>query len=102
MLTHPTHNRLLALGLPGMARAFQDQRALPDLAALSFEERVGIMADREAAERDTKRVTARLKFASLRQDACVGDIDLRTPADSIARCWPGSSPATGSTGIRIC
>lgn len=79
MLNHPTHERLLALGLPGMAKAFQDQRASPDLAALSFEERVGIMADREAAERDTKRLTARLKFAALRQDACVEDIDLRTP-----------------------
>lgn len=79
MLTHPTHERLIALGLPGMAKSFQDQRSSPDLAALSFEERVGIMADREAAERDTKRVTARLKFASLRQDACVEDIDLRTP-----------------------
>ncbi len=62
-----------------MARAFQDQRASPDLTALSFEERVGIMVDREAAERDTKRLTARLKFAALRQDACVEDIDLRTP-----------------------
>ena len=79
MLNHPTHERLLALGLPGMAKAFQDQRASPDLAVLSFEERVGIMADREAAERDTKRLTARLKFAALRQDACVEDIDLRTP-----------------------
>lgn len=79
MLIHPTHERLLALGLPGMARSFQDQRASPDLAALSFEERVGIMVDREAAERDTKRLTARLKFAALRQDACVEDIDLRTP-----------------------
>ena len=79
MLNHPTHERLLALGLPGMAKAFQDQRASPDLAALSFEERVGIMVDREAAERDTKRLTARLKFAALRQDACVEDIDLRTP-----------------------
>lgn len=79
MLNHPTHERLLALGLPGMARAFQDQRASPDLSALSFEERVGIMVDREAAERDTKRLTARLKFAALRQDACVEDIDLRTP-----------------------
>src|SRR5690606_15747750 len=39
----------------------------------------GIMADREAAERDTKRLAARLKFAALRQDACVEDIDLRTP-----------------------
>lgn len=37
------------------------------------------MADREAAERDTKRMTARLKFAALRQDAAPEDIDLRTP-----------------------
>ncbi|ACG79960.1 IstB-like ATP binding protein (plasmid) [Phenylobacterium zucineum HLK1] len=79
MLAHPTHERLIALGLTGMAKAFEEQRAAPDLAALSFEERVGIMADREAAERDTKRLTARLKFAALRQDACVEDIDLRTP-----------------------
>ena len=69
----------LALGLPGMAKSFPDQRTSPDLAALSFEERVGIMADREVAERDTKRLTARFKFAALRQDACVEDIDLRTP-----------------------
>ncbi|MFN4177031.1 ATP-binding protein [Phenylobacterium sp.] len=60
MLTHPTHERLIALGLAGMAKAFEEQRAAPDLTALSFEERVGIMADREAAERDTKRLTARL------------------------------------------
>jgi DNA replication protein DnaC len=79
MLAHPTHERLIALGLAGMAKAFEEQRASPDLAALSFEERVGILADREAAERDTKRMTARLKFAALRQDACVEDIDLRTP-----------------------
>ncbi len=79
MLAHPTHERLIALGLAGMAKAFEEQRSSPDLGALSFEERVAIMADREAAERDTKRMTARLKFAALRQDACVEDIDLRTP-----------------------
>lgn len=79
MLAHPTYERLIALGLPGMAKAFEEQRAAPDLAALSFEERIGIMADREAAERDSKRLIARLKFAALRQDACVEDIDLRTP-----------------------
>lgn len=79
MLAHPTHERLIALGLAGMAKAFEEQRSSPDLAALSFEERVGILADREAAERDTKRMSARLKFAALRQDACVEDIDLRTP-----------------------
>ena len=79
MLAHPTHERLIALGLPGMARAFEEQRSSPDGLALSFEERVGIMADREAADRDTRRTATRLKFAALRQNACVEDIDLRTP-----------------------
>ena len=39
----------------------------------------GCLVDREAAERDTKRLTARLKFAALRQNACVEDVDWRTP-----------------------
>ncbi|MDX8455316.1 IS21-like element helper ATPase IstB [Mesorhizobium sp. VK9D] len=80
MLTHPTHERLIALGLTGMAKAFEVQRRSPDLDALSFEERIGLLVDREAAERDTKRLTTRLKFAALRQSACVEDVDLRTPA----------------------
>jgi DNA replication protein DnaC len=79
MLAHPTHERLIALGLAGMARAFEEQRASPDILALSFEERVGIMADREAADRDSRRTATRLKFAALRQNACVEDIDLRAP-----------------------
>ena len=79
MLAHPTHERLIALGLTGMAHAFEEQRRSPDLDALSFEERLGLLVDREAAERDTKRLVARLKFASLRQDACIEDVDLRTP-----------------------
>ena len=79
MLAHPTHERLIALGLPGMAKAFEDQRRSPDVAALSFEERLGLMVDREAAERDAKRLATRLKFAALRQNAVVEDIDLRTP-----------------------
>ena len=37
------------------------------------------MVDREAAERDTKRLATRLKFAALRQNAVVEDVDLRTP-----------------------
>ncbi len=37
------------------------------------------MVDREAAERDTKRLATRLKFAALRQNAVVEDIDLRAP-----------------------
>ena len=79
MLAHPTHERLIALGLPGMAKAFEEQRRSPDIAALSFEERLGLLVDREAAARDTKRLATRLKFAALRQNAVVEDVDLRTP-----------------------
>ena len=79
MLSHPTHERLISLGLPGMAKAFEDQRRSPDITALSFEERIGLMVDREAAERDSKRLSTRLKFAALRQNAVVEDVDLRTP-----------------------
>ena len=80
MLTHPTSERLTVLGLSGMARALDEQRrAGPTFEALGFEDRLGLLVDREVAERDTKRLTARLKFAALRQAASVEDLDLRTP-----------------------
>lgn len=80
MLTHPTSERLIALGLAGMAQALDEQRRTGlAFEALSFEDRLGLLVDREAAERDTKRLTARLKFAALRQAASVEDLDLRTP-----------------------
>jgi DNA replication protein DnaC len=79
MLNHPTHERLIELGLSGMAKAFEEQRRSPDLEALPFEDRFGLLVDREAAERDTRRLTTRLKLAALRQNACVEDVDLRTP-----------------------
>lgn len=50
MLTHPTGQRLQALGLNGMAQALDEQRQQPDVAALSFEERLGLLVDREAIE----------------------------------------------------
>ena len=79
MLVNHTHERLAALGLPGMAKAFDDQQRQPDTAALTFEVRLGLMIDREVTERDNKRLVARLKFAALRQAAIIEDINLRTP-----------------------
>ena len=43
MLTHPTHDRMVALGLTGMAKALEEQRQQPDIATLSFEERLALM-----------------------------------------------------------
>ena len=79
MLVNHTRERLAALGLVGMARAFDDQQRQPDAVALAFEERLGLMIDRELTERENRRLATRLKFASLRQAAIVEDIDLRTP-----------------------
>jgi DNA replication protein DnaC len=79
MLVNHTHERLAALGLPGMAKAFDDQQRQPDTAALTFEVRLGLMIAREVTERDNKRLVARLMFAALRQAAVIEDIDLRTP-----------------------
>ena len=77
MLTHPTHDRLVALGLAGMAKALEEQRRQPDIAALAFEERLALLVDREAIERENKRLVSRLKFAGLRQNAVVEDIDMK-------------------------
>ena len=79
MLAHPTQEQLIALGLTGMAKALEDQRRSPDIAALGFEERLGLLVDREAAERESRRLTTRLKVAALRHDASIEDVDLRTP-----------------------
>ena len=77
MLTHPTSERLLALGLTGMAKALDEQRKQRNVDGLSFEERLGLLVDREAAERETKRLVTRLKSANLRQNATIEDLDTK-------------------------
>jgi len=111
LLTHPTTERLAALGLNGMAKALDEQRqAQATFDPLCFEDRLGLLVDREAAERDAKRLVARLKFAALRQTACVEDLDLRTPrgidravmAQLIDGGWIGRHEnllITGPTGL---
>lgn len=77
MLTHPTLDRLVALGLTGMAKAFEEQRQQPDVASLTFEERLGLLVDREAIERENKRLVTRLKVANLRQNATIEDLNTK-------------------------
>ena len=68
MLTHPTCNRLVTLGLTGMAKAFDEQQRQPDIAALGFDERFALLVDREATERENKRLVNRLPLALARGD----------------------------------
>src|ERR1700745_2642642 len=57
-----------------MARRQQRQ---PDIAALAFEERLALLVDREATERENKRLVTCLAVGSLRQNAVVEDIDMK-------------------------
>ncbi len=70
-----TLDRLYALNLTGMARALVEQRAQPDYAALSFEERLGLLVDREATERDNRRLERYRKAARLRIGATIEELD---------------------------
>lgn len=79
MLTHPTLDKLHALKLTGMVQALSEQMTTPDITALSFEERLGLLVDREMTERDNRRLKTRLHKANLRQSACLEDLDYRPP-----------------------
>lgn len=77
MLTHPTIDQLHQLGLTGMARAFTELEANPQSAELSHAEWLGLLLDREATDRYERRLRARLRFARLRHQAAVEDVDYR-------------------------
>ncbi len=79
MLNHPTLDKLLALRLAGMAKALSEQMDLPESQALSFEERLGLLVDREMTVRSDRRLTTRLRQAKLRLSASIEDIDYRHP-----------------------
>lgn len=79
MLNHPTLDKLQALNLTGMSKALCEQMAMVDPPALSFEERLGLLVDREMTERDARRLSTRLRKAKLRQSACIEDLDYRHP-----------------------
>ena len=78
MLRHPTLEKLRTMKLTGMVRALEDQLQMSDIESLGFEERLGLLVDREATERDSRRLKTRLTRAKLRQTACIEDIDYRT------------------------
>jgi DNA replication protein DnaC len=79
MLIHPTLDKLESLRLTGMVKAFKEQMEMADISDITFEERLGLLVDREATERETRRLKTRLRKAKLRQNACIEDIDFKHP-----------------------
>lgn len=78
MLLHPTLDTLQRLRLTGMYNALHEQLQMPESASLSFEERLGLLLDREASERATRRLRTRLTQARLRANAAIEDLDYRS------------------------
>jgi len=79
MLTHPTLEKLQRLKFTGMAAALAEQLQMPDIEELAFEERLGLLIDREVTERENRRLSSRLRRARLKHQAALEDIDYRHP-----------------------
>lgn len=110
MLTHPTLDKLRTLKCTGMAAALSEQMTLPDIDTLTFEERLGLLVDRELTERDNRRTANRLRRARLKHQATLENIDYRHPRgldkalmQSLATCqWVSDHLnilITGPTGV---
>lgn len=78
MLYQQTVEALLKLKLHGMLSALKEQQQNRQFKELTFEDRLGMLVDREITVQENRRIELRLKQAKLRQAAAVEDIDFRT------------------------
>lgn len=111
MMMHTTIAQLRTLKLDGMATCLEEQLTLPTMAAMSFEERMTLMVEREVHRRSDLKLTRLLKNAHLKYgQAAIEDIDARS-GRGLDRCvvtslalsdWVTSGHSvliTGPTGV---
>lgn len=80
MMLEMTLTKLNQLKLSGMAEGLSEQAQSTLYSELCFEERLGLLVDREMSVRDNRRLTNLLRGAKLRYaSACPEEIDFRTP-----------------------
>ena len=110
MLEHPTRDRLRALRLTAMLEEWDRQTADPEVAGLSFEDRLGLLVDAEWTTRYNRRLQRRVQEAHLRLLALPEDVDWQTPrglnASQVRSLFQGAWIAahqtvllTGPTGV---
>ena len=75
MLSHPTLDPLRTLRLTGMVAALEEQHHTSDIASLDFEQRLGLLVDREITVRRNRQLQARLKQAQFQPSAVWEDLD---------------------------
>jgi DNA replication protein DnaC len=79
VLNEQTMEKLYGLKLLGMAEAFKEQLQQPSIDDLSFADRFGLLVDRQWTFKEDCRMKRLLKNAKLKINACIEDIDYRTP-----------------------
>jgi DNA replication protein DnaC len=79
MLNQQTLHKLYVMRLNGMADAFRQQLEQSEPAGLSFEERFGLLVDRQWNWKEDRALARRLRNSRLRSTAAVEDIDYQTP-----------------------
>ena len=79
MLRQPTLDLLHELRLAGMAQAFEEQTAMPDISELSFEDRLSLLLEREKADREQRRYQRLKGHAKLHLDATIEDLNFKAP-----------------------
>ena len=79
MLNEQSLEKLYAMKLNGMAEAFAEQLQQPNIDELVFEERIGLLVDRQWIWKEDRRMKRLLKNAKLKINACIEDIDYKSP-----------------------
>ncbi len=75
MLLEQTMEKLNAMKLYGMAKAFREWQGNPKRPELSVEDLVGLLTDAEWVSRENRKLQLRLSAARFKLQACVEDID---------------------------
>jgi DNA replication protein DnaC len=76
VLIQPLLDKLSQLRLSAFRTALEEQLQNPEYAELTFEDRLGLLVDRECTHRDNNRLKRRLKAAKLPLPATMEDLDL--------------------------
>lgn len=111
MMMHQTLAQLRALKLDGLVAGLEEQMTQPGMTAMSFEERLALLVDREVNLRGDRRQARLIKLAKLKYpQAAIEDIDSR-PSRGVDRRtalslalgdWVSSGHSVlinGSTGV---
>lgn len=76
MLNQPILDKLAGLKLGGMRDALQEQMENPQYRKLNFEERFGLLLDREWDLRQTRKLHRRVRLARFREQAVMEDLEI--------------------------